>query len=294
MELEERCDRGLIEGLAASGRWYGSVRMREWPEAVAVRSELPTDMVNLLVLLRPPESFDRLMAEAGTFFGPRIPWKMMVKQAATDRVQAEAPRWRLQPHGASPGMLLNPLGTTPAPPPSIRVEAVANRTQLADWSYVAGRCFGIPRFVLRRVFPQVPSMRDDPPTGAFVGYDGEGTPVASSFLVVARQVATVYMVGTLPRVRRRGYGAALTWAALAAGRAAGADTGALNATPMGRPVYERMGFRVYDPYLEWHPPTSRFVRWRALASILSLAFRSSSAAARAAPDTPPSATRGQK
>ena len=60
-------------------------------------------------------------------------------------------------------------------------------------------------------------------------------------------------VVTHPEFRRRGYGTALTWAAIAAARAMGARAALLGATPLGYPVYLKMGFtpictmRTYEP-----------------------------------------------
>jgi len=57
---------------------------------------------------------------------------------------------------------------------------------------------------------------------------------------------------TMSAARRRGYGAALTWAALAAGREQGCVAATLTATEMGYPLYQRLGFQpagVYRTYL---------------------------------------------
>jgi hypothetical protein len=42
--------------------------------------------------------------------------------------------------------------------------------------------------------------------------------------------------------RRRGYGEALTWAAVAGGQRAGCTIASLQASALGKPVYARMGF----------------------------------------------------
>ena len=80
----------------------------------------------------------------------------------------------------------------------------------------------------------------------------DGEPVASSTLAHGGRVAGVYNVATLPEARRKGFGEAMTWHAISRGAACGCDMAALQASEMGRPIYERMGFRLVSPYLTFH------------------------------------------
>jgi predicted acetyltransferase len=82
----------------------------------------------------------------------------------------------------------------------------------------------------------------------------DGEPVASSTLVYGGRVAGVHNVATLPEARRRGFGEALTWHAMARGASFGCDMAALQASQMGRPVYERMGFRLVSQYRTFQRP----------------------------------------
>jgi GNAT superfamily N-acetyltransferase len=75
----------------------------------------------------------------------------------------------------------------------------------------------------------------------------EGTPVARSMAVVREGLVGVHNVYVPPSTRQRGYGAAITAAAVDVGREMGARAACLEATEMGEPVYRRMGFvRRYD------------------------------------------------
>lgn len=82
----------------------------------------------------------------------------------------------------------------------------------------------------------------------YVGYL-EGEPVAVSSLVMAAGLAGIYAVATLPAARRRGIGAAMTLHAMAEGKRRGARHAVLQATPMGLPVYERLGFAQVHEYV---------------------------------------------
>lgn len=85
---------------------------------------------------------------------------------------------------------------------------------------------------------------------AFVGrIDGE--PVATALAAVAPDALSIGAVTTLPAWRRRGIGAAVTAAAVAA---APDRPATLTATPLGEPVYRRLGFRTVGTSATWHRP----------------------------------------
>jgi ribosomal protein S18 acetylase RimI-like enzyme len=67
--------------------------------------------------------------------------------------------------------------------------------------------------------------------------------VAVAALFSGSGVAGIYAVATDAAVRGRGFGRALTLAAMRAGRDAGLRTAVLMASELGRPVYRRIGFR---------------------------------------------------
>ena len=71
---------------------------------------------------------------------------------------------------------------------------------------------------------------------------------------LADGVLGVFGVTTLPAARRRGIGAALT-AHMIADRADEADLATLDASELGRGVYERLGFRTVTTREVWGPPT---------------------------------------
>jgi GNAT superfamily N-acetyltransferase len=76
----------------------------------------------------------------------------------------------------------------------------------------------------------------------YVGYT-DGKPVTTGFGVRTGRTIGVYNIATIESARRRGYGAAMTERVVADGAAAGCDVGILQASEMGQPIYERLGFR---------------------------------------------------
>ena len=81
----------------------------------------------------------------------------------------------------------------------------------------------------------------------FVG-SVDGEPVATSTILRTGAVAGVYFVATRPAFRRRGFGTAITAHALDDARSSGARTAILGSSPMGKRIYERLGFREYFEY----------------------------------------------
>ena len=82
-----------------------------------------------------------------------------------------------------------------------------------------------------------------------------GEPVATAELFLSNGMAYLGGVSTLPQYRQQGIGAALTLSALRAARQQGYRVGLLTASPMGFPIYRRIGFQergTYSTY-PWHP-----------------------------------------
>jgi ribosomal protein S18 acetylase RimI-like enzyme len=89
---------------------------------------------------------------------------------------------------------------------------------------------------------------------AAVGYE-DGAPVSCAAAIRSGSTVGIYAVGTVERARRRGYGKAVTWAAIVAGRSAWAGTMAvLQSSELGLRVYESLGFETVGHYVEYARP----------------------------------------
>jgi ribosomal protein S18 acetylase RimI-like enzyme len=80
-------------------------------------------------------------------------------------------------------------------------------------------------------------------------FDGE--PVGIAMTMVSHDVAGIYWVGSLEQARGKGIGRAVTVAATNAGFDLGADVASLQASPMGKPIYEAMGYETAFEYQMW-------------------------------------------
>jgi GNAT superfamily N-acetyltransferase len=204
----------------------------------------------------PPE---RIFAVADEFFaGVPGGYTVMLDGDAghpmEDAVRARG--WQLE-HD-EPGMVLPAIPEPPPPPPGLEIRRVTNQATLEDFWGEDEPVHPAPPdetelpVNLTRYFNPSLACALDPDIALFVGY-ADGRPVASAGLYRVDDIAEIGAVWTAPAYRRRGFGAALTWAALAEGKARGCVTAALRATEMGYPVYLRVGFvtvcrlRVYAP-----------------------------------------------
>ncbi len=82
---------------------------------------------------------------------------------------------------------------------------------------------------------------------AFVA-DLDGRPAGIAMTIVSHSVAGIYWVGTSDGARGRGLGWTVTAAAVNAGFDMGAEIASLQASPMGEPLYRRMGFETIFDY----------------------------------------------
>jgi ribosomal protein S18 acetylase RimI-like enzyme len=129
------------------------------------------------------------------------------------------------------------------PPPGLRIERVRDAELHRAWldMMIGGfRSDRNSRITLDRLGRHDPNRRSGPWV-RFVGFV-DGRPVASSGLVVGGGAAGIYNVATLPSKRRRGIGSAMTLAAMRHGRSLGYRIALLGTSPLGRGVYERLGF----------------------------------------------------
>lgn len=82
----------------------------------------------------------------------------------------------------------------------------------------------------------------------------DGEPVSIAMTIVSHGVAGIYWVGSLDQARGKGLGRAVTVAATNAGFELGAETASLQASPMGKPIYLKLGYeRAFDYQLMISP-----------------------------------------
>lgn len=154
-----------------------------------------------------------------------------------------------------PEMVLEAPAEAPELRRGVSIRPFATAGEAADFWRIAGASYaelGFPP----EVFTQYTD--DDGLLGeGFAVYFGDldGEPAAIGLTIVADGVAGIYWIGSLPQARGHDLGRAVTAAVTNAGFELGADFASLQASPLGRPIYEAMGYRtIYDYRLRFCPP----------------------------------------
>ena len=167
--------------------------------------------------------------------------------------------------GVAPAMAAD-LADVPldeAPPPELEVVPVTDPATLeefleviaADWlEWTGGEYTAVQLRTLdawRREIP--PRLADEPVPLRWIGRV-DGSVVATSRVSIGAGVAGLYAISTLAAFRGRGFGRALTIAALRAASTLGHRIGVLQSSDLGFGVYRRLGFRELFTYEVWvHP-----------------------------------------
>jgi len=203
-----------------------------------------------MVMIRDGARVEEAFAAARRFYAGRDTFCSFWTRAHADAdFEGELRRRGFSDFTSMPGMALLADPGTPCAPAGLEIRPVTDDRGRRDYMHVTAEAYaiyGAPREYAEDAFDLPESVRDTH-IQAFLGYV-EGKPAAGAALYMTHGVAGVGWVGTLPEHRKRGYAEALTWAVVRAGFGRGASFANLQASPMGRPVYERMGFRTITEY----------------------------------------------
>jgi ribosomal protein S18 acetylase RimI-like enzyme len=180
-----------------------------------------------------------------------VPFCVVLRRGPDDHFAARVLELGLRYHpDVMPGLALNPIPSdVEASDVRLDIRVVDDETGLRDHIATAARGFDIPVVMVGEFVGRELWLRPD--CTVYVGtFDGK--PVTSGMAVRTGGTIGLYMIATIPEARGRGFGDAITRRLLTDAAAAGCEVAALTASDMGRPIYERIGFRLvleYDIYV---------------------------------------------
>jgi ribosomal protein S18 acetylase RimI-like enzyme len=148
-----------------------------------------------------------------------------------------------------PGMALHPIPRElPTGADGLEIRVVDNAAALHDHAMAASRGFEVDEEVAIAIIgTELWKVAD---ATVYTGY-ADGQAVAAGYSVRSGSTLGIFTIATVPEARGRGFGSAMTGRICADGAAAGCSVVVLQASAMGRPIYERLGFRLVQPYEIW-------------------------------------------
>lgn len=134
-------------------------------------------------------------------------------------------------------------------PDDLKIKRVLNEGMLQEWFHPVSVSFGYPKNItslLLNLYSRV-DVGEESPWRLFIGYMN-GKPVGASRLFFGAGVAGIYHVATVPQVRGRGIGTAMTLAALRDAWSMNYRIAVLRAAERALGVYRRLGFKGCCPF----------------------------------------------
>jgi GNAT superfamily N-acetyltransferase len=250
-EIIDRTDANYYAMAAALCTRHPLGEVRAKGGLLCAATPLPVAQFNVAFVTRPLDDGAGLLREAAAFFDERgVPFVVRIREGLDPAAERACEALGLAYSDTVPGMALTSLVAPPAPP-DLEIRTARVGAALDEHRRVVTTAFGMPLEMAERLFTDTILTSRDMET--YVGYV-KGEAVATSVLLAFERVAGVYSVATLPEARGRGYGEAMTWQCVRRGAELGCVISALQASEMGRPVYERMGYRLVSSYRTFHRP----------------------------------------
>lgn len=244
----------MAANLAATMRKFAQILpngcVAERAGVVLVDAGAALPMFNAAVQVAPAETvedFDRQIAAAADFYRQRaVPWCFW----ACDGMLAIPPRRAaarvmeaagLAPAATNTGLFANELHPPCRPLPDLRVRPIHSSADRQSFCHIMTMAFEGPAPQISAVYGSHDLWRD-----GFQGFIGsiQGQDVSAGATVTACGATGIYAVGTLPGFTGRGYGEALTRAAISlAGAGQPPLPFVLQSTPEALRLYRRLGFQ---------------------------------------------------
>jgi len=247
-ELLTALESSMIAFWSAYGRANGST-LQATSNVVWFYTGIQVPLFNgvLSVTLKPDgvkAIVDSLQARIDEQGAPAFWW--IGPQSKPDNLGTLLEQHGLEPAGEVPGMAIDLvlIDNQPEMSTNFTIQKVSNTEMQALWARIAAVGTGFPD-VVTEVMARVEATLTDPPYKAQHRYIGllNGTPVATSALVLDSGVAGIYAVATIPEARRKGIGRIMTVIPLLEAKQIGYRVGILQASSMGYSIYEKIGFK---------------------------------------------------
>ena len=257
-DIIDSCNRNWATGIGWLAEIAKGGRIVKFPEGnFIVRTGLPDQDFNLAFVFRPPNlSAEVTRSIQHLFIDTKTNFEVVVSPEARDSIVPALHGLNLEFLRKVPGMLLDTLpDSVPARPNGLEIHQVEDTDELFAFAHVMNAGFGATPDSFDLVLEGLKEKWEEYKSNAkgsvfYVGYF-EGKPIATSVRFTSDSIAGIYAVSTLKEFRRRGFGEAMVWKAAIDGKLEGCTKSYLQASEMGRPIYEKMGYHVICEYDVW-------------------------------------------
>ncbi len=237
-ELLALMDANMVAVYAADTRATPGGAVAETPGLVMCRTPHGTVATNMAIVSGRIDA-PTIRARTLAFYGPTgSPFSVWTREHADAGLEVELGALGFHPIHREPGMAFLPGAGRPAPPPpGATIRPVTDDAGRRDYARIMTRAFalyGAPEASTAEHFASLAGVTG-PTTQAYLAYR-DGHAVAGAILYMAHGVGGIGWVGTV------------TWAVIAEGLRRGARFMSLQASPMGEPMYRRMGFTTPTHY----------------------------------------------
>jgi GNAT superfamily N-acetyltransferase len=206
-----------------------------------IRQDLPGPGFNWAAAIGPPVPLDLVKRFGDSFFAGRDSgWGILVEADAGHPVERDIRSLGWAVAEEEPAFVLPELPCSTAATPDLDVRRVKDSTGLRTFTDTAGAGFGTPREMLELMLPP-DAAAVDPDIAFLIGWH-DARPAATAMMYRVGPTACIAGVAVLSEYRGRGFGTAVTAAAIAAGASVGCTFAALRSGPMSIGLYQRIGF----------------------------------------------------
>lgn len=256
--MHDLADANLIEAVREHARWQEPCELIEAEGVLlmAGANAFPGAFRNCALRVDPGVPAQEVLARAQAFFKRHgRAWTLLARASRDGDLIAHLQAAGMAVLADSPCMLVEAPVVEGVIPEGIRIESMTELRQVQDVVRINAEAYEALRLPAAEthVFFGKPQALLSPRVTGFVAYRGD-EPVSTALTLHSGEGAGVYWVGTAASAQRMGLAELCTRLASNAGFAAGARVVTLQASPLGEPIYRRMGYTVYDRQLRFRFP----------------------------------------